>query len=62
MESMKEIMKGEKLGRQGGTSSQEQPRMEIMKGDTFGRGGGSSISHWSKNPYSFQLSGEQFQS
>ena len=27
-------MKGEKLARQGGTSSQEQPRMEIMKGDT----------------------------
>ena len=27
-----EIMKGDKLGRQGGSGSQEQPRMEIMKG------------------------------
>ena len=25
-------MKGDKLGRQGGSGSQEQPRMEIMKG------------------------------
>ena len=112
-----EIMKGDKLGRQGGSGSQEQPRMEIMKGDKLGRQGGSGsqepfgdfggqqLSHWevrtpigksspewspewrscretslgdkaaaasrrfrgsaprslrSKNPYSFQLSGEKF--
>ena len=34
-------MKGDKLGRQGGSGSQEQPRMEIMKGDKLGRQGGS---------------------
>ena len=28
-----EIMKGDKLGRQGGSGSQEQPKMEIMKGE-----------------------------
>ena len=28
-----------KLGRQGGSGSQEQPRMEIMKGDKLGRQG-----------------------
>ena len=32
-----EIMKGDKLGRQGGSGSQGQPRMEIMKGDKLGR-------------------------
>ena len=32
------MMKGDKLGRQGGSGSQEQPRREIMKG---GRQGGS---------------------
>ena len=64
-----EITKGNKLGRQGGSSSQEQPGMEIMKGDK-GRQGGSGTTtisgFWrsatqslrSKNPYSFQLSGE----
>ena len=64
-------MKGDKLGRQGGSSSQEHPRMEIMKGDTLARQGGSGITTiWrfresatqslrSKNPYSFQLSGEK---
>ena len=45
-------MQGEKVGRQGGRSSQEQPRreimkgnsgnkLEIMKGDKLGRQGGS---------------------
>ena len=34
-------MKGSKLGRQGGSGSQEQPRREIMKGDNRGRQGGS---------------------
>ena len=34
-------MKGDKLGRQGGSGSQKQPRMEIMKGDKLGRQGGS---------------------
>ena len=29
----REIMKGDKLGRQGGSRSQQQARMEIMKGD-----------------------------
>ena len=28
-----EVMKGDKLGKQDGSGSQEQPRMEIMKGD-----------------------------
>ena len=37
-----ELMKGNKLGRQGGSGSQEQPRMEIMKGDKW-RQGGSGI-------------------
>ena len=37
----REIMKGDKLGRQGGSGSQEQPRKEIMKGDKLGRQGGS---------------------
>ena len=55
-----------KLGRQGGSSSQDKPRMEIRKGDK-GRQGGSGTTtisgFWrsatqSKNPYSFQLSGE----
>ena len=27
-----EIMQGDKLGRQGGSGGQEQPRIEIMKG------------------------------
>ena len=36
-----EIMKGDKLGRQGGSGSQEQPRMEIMKGDKLGFQSGS---------------------
>ena len=64
-----EITKGNKLGRQGGSSSQEQPRMEIMKGDKGRQGGSgtttisgflrSATQSWrSKNPYSFQLSGE----
>ena len=39
--AQKEIMKGDKLGRQGGSGSQEQPRMEIMEGDKLGRQGGS---------------------
>ena len=34
-------MKGDKVGRQGGSGSQEQPRMEIMKRDNLGRRGGS---------------------
>ena len=34
-------MKGDKLGRQGGSRSQEQPRREIMKGDKLERQGGS---------------------
>ena len=34
-------MKGNKLGGQGGSGSQEQPRMEIMKGDKLGGQGGS---------------------
>ena len=34
-----EIMKRDKLGRQGGSGGQEQPRMEIMKGDKLGRQG-----------------------
>ena len=41
---MEEMMEGNKWrdeGRQGGSGSQEQPRMEIMKGDKFGRQGGS---------------------
>ena len=62
-------------GRQGGNGSQEQPRMEIMQGDkwreTRRQQGGSGITTiwrlWgsatqslrSKNPYSFQLSGEK---
>ena len=29
-------MKGDKLGRQGGSGRQEQPRREIMKGDKLG--------------------------
>ena len=33
--------KGDKLGRQGGSGSQEQRRREIMKGDKLGRQGGS---------------------
>ena len=37
-----EITKGDKLGRQGGGSSQERLRMEITKGDKLGRQGGSS--------------------
>ena len=36
-----EIMKGDKLGRHGGSGSQEPPRMEITKGDKVGREGGS---------------------
>ena len=34
-------MKRDKLGRQGGSGSQEQPRRAIMKGDKLGRQGGS---------------------
>ena len=33
-------MKGDKLGRRGGSGSQEQPRREITKGDRLGRHGG----------------------
>ena len=36
-----DIMKGDKLGRQGGSGSQEHPRMEIMKSDKLGRQSGS---------------------
>ena len=39
----KEIMKGDKRGREGGSGSQEQPRMEIMKGGKLGRQGGGGI-------------------
>ena len=35
---------GDKLRRQGGTGSQEQPMMEIMKGDKLGRQGGSGMA------------------
>ena len=34
-------MKGDKLGREGGSGNQEQPRTEIMKGDKLGTQGGS---------------------
>ena len=34
-------MNKDKLGRQGGSGSQEQPRREIMKGEKLGRQGGS---------------------
>ena len=37
-----EIMTGDKLGRQGRSGGQEQPRMEIMKRDKLGRQGGNS--------------------
>ena len=65
------INKGDKLGRKGGSGSQERPRREIMKGDKLGRQGGNGAStkpgfrksvtqsFRSKNPYSFQLSGEK---
>ena len=33
----REIMKGDKLGRQSGSGSQEQPKSKIMKGDKLGR-------------------------
>ena len=36
----REIMKGDKLGRQRSSGSQEQPRNEIMKRDKLGRQGG----------------------
>ena len=36
-----DIMKGNKLGRRGGSGSQEQPRREIMKKNKRGRQGGS---------------------
>ena len=41
-ETRREIMKGGRLGRQGGSGSQEQPRMEITKRHKCGRQGGSS--------------------
>ena len=37
-------IKGDNKGRQGGSGSQEQPRMEIRKGDNKGRQGGSGIT------------------
>ena len=58
-----EIMKGDKRGRQGGSGSQAQPRIDIMKGRQGGSGvwrfrGSATQSLGSKNPFSFQLSGE----
>ena len=55
----REIMKGDKLGRQGGSGSQEQLRREIMKGDKPRFRKSVTQSLRSKNPYSFQLSGEK---
>ena len=70
-----EVMKGDKLGRQAGSGRETSWRnnmaaaakSEVMKGDKLGKQGGSgsqfpqSGTHplRSKNPYSFQLSGEK---
>ena len=51
-------MKGDKLGREGGSGSQEQ-RQGWGKTNEGGQGGSGSQKQPSKNPYSFQLSGEK---